>query len=477
VTNNPLRELPSVADLCDALMAHGCLFRGAALTNLAKAHVAACRIRLQSGERLSRSEIVADAVALARELARSRFEPAINATGVIIHTNLGRAPLSNAAIEAMSAAAGNLPLELDPETNQRGGRMREISDLMRLLTGAESTLVVNNNAAAVMLVLAAIAAGKSVIVSRGEAVEIGGGFRIHEVMQLSGAHLVDVGATNRTRISDYEAAITGETAAFLRVHASNFTITGFTSSVSIEELTALSVRTGIPVIEDLGSGALIETGKFGLRPEPTIIGRIAAGVDILTASGDKLLGGPQAGIIVGRADLVERAARHPLARAVRADKSCLAALATTLRHYATGTAEAEIPIWRMIAADVAGLRARAELLQQRCQSPTATIEVVETRATVGGGSLPGQTLRSIALACRPESASVDELARWLRVGYPRIFGRIEAERLLLDLRSVLPEHDDALADALNDALSHPSASRGSKDSDAGSGSALAPPAP
>jgi L-seryl-tRNA(Ser) seleniumtransferase len=451
---NPFRELPSVSELCDAISASGTALSGDALVTHAQQLIAIARSEIERGTAISRAEITAGAVANALEMERSKLEPVINATGVIIHTNLGRAPVSSSTAHAMSSAASAyVPLEIDPESNERGGRMAEISALMRLLTGAEVTLVVNNNAAAVLLVLSAIAAGKSVIVSRGEAVEIGGGFRIPDVLRQSGAKLVEVGTTNRTYLRDYESAIDGDTAAFLKVHASNFTIDGFTATTNIEELAALSATTAIPVIEDLGSGALLDTRRFGLAGEPTIGQRLADGASLVTASGDKLLGGPQAGIIAGRRELVGRIERHPLARAVRADKTTLAGVAATLRHYVSGTAERKIPIWRMIGADIESIRRRARRLAAQLADRGVEVEMIETEATIGGGSLPGQTLPSIALSVTRTGQSLDDLATALRMGSPRVFGRIESGRLLLDLRAVLPELDDDLARAVVVAIS------------------------
>ena len=454
MAGNPYRELPSITDLCNAISAAGSSLAGFALVSFAQDQLTAIRAGIERGETPVRDAIVARTTAAALLLERSRLEPVINATGVIIHTNLGRAPVSAATAEAMRTAASSyVPLEIEPESNTRGGRMGEITDLIRLLTQAESTLVVNNNAAAVLLVLSALAAGRSVIVSRGEAVEIGGGFRIPDVMRQSGARLVEVGTTNRTYLGDYESAIDDTTAAFLKVHSSNFTIDGFTATTRIEELAELSANTGIPVIEDLGSGALLDTSQFGLATEPTIGERLGLGADLVTASGDKLLGGPQAGIIAGRRDLVERVSQHPLARAIRADKTCLAGVAATLRHYAARTAETEVPVWRMISANLEVIRRRADDLASMFMGFEASVDVVKSDSTVGGGSLPGQTLPSVALSIAPDARSVDDLAKALRMGMPRVFGRIENGRLLLDLRTVLPELDAQLLHAVQTAIS------------------------
>jgi L-seryl-tRNA(Ser) seleniumtransferase len=442
------RELPSVASLLDEVKRAGVsTLDDPALTRAIQERLTIERDRIASGDGLTREAINQRVLADVAALERTRLTPVVNATGVIIHTNLGRAPVSADTAAAMAAAAsGYVPLEIDPTTNQRGGRMDEISTLMRLLTGAERTLVVNNNAAAVLLTLSAVTAGRSVIVSRGEAVEIGGGFRIPDVLRQSGTHLVEVGTTNRTYVRDYEAAIDDETAALLKVHTSNFAITGFVHSTSVGELAELGRDHGLPVIEDLGSGALVDTGRFELEAEPTIGQSLQAGATVITASGDKLLGGPQAGLIAGRREWVDRIERHPLARAVRADKTCLAGIATTLRHYARGEAERTIPVWRTIAAAPDELRRRGDQLAAVLTRAGIAVMVEPTEATVGGGSLPGQVLPSWALAFHVRD--VDALARRLRTGTPAVFGHIDGDRLLLDLRTVLPEQDEMLIMAI-----------------------------
>lgn len=453
MAENPFRVLPSVSDLSKELLVGGAV-SGETLTAFLQMFLDEQRIAIQSGDRPRRDEILARAQRELESLAMPRLSPVINATGVILHTNLGRAPVSARTAEAMrDAAMDYVSLELDPATNLRGGRMNEISRLMRLLTGAEATLVVNNNAAAITLVLSALATGKGAIVSRGEAVEIGGGFRIPDVMRQSGARLVEVGTTNRTYPSDYENAVEPDTALFLKVHASNFRIDGFTATTSIADLSPVSERTGIPIVEDLGSGSLLDTAKFGLAKEPTIGESIVAGAAVITASGDKLLGGPQAGIIAGRAGLIARIEQHPLVRAFRVDKTCLAGIAATLRHYAKDEATEQIPVWRMISTTVESLMERAETLRERLAVDGVEIDIVESRSTVGGGSLPGEQQPSIALEVKSESFSPDELAMALRTGNPGVFGRIEDNRVLLDLRAVLPGQDDQLRWALLSALS------------------------
>src|SRR5918997_3308417 len=354
------RAIPRVSAIVAEVKRLGSQLTEEVLTRVARVALEEARQALRAGETLDRAEIERRVIDASRELERPRLSPVLNATGVIVHTNLGRASVSPETAEAMrEAAAHPVPLEIDPESNERGGRMREIAGLVRALTGAESALVVNNCASAVLLVLAAVASGKEGVVSRGEAVEIGGGFRVPDVLRQSGARLVEVGTTNRTYARDYAAATTEETGAYLKVHPSNFRAFGFVHSASTTELVVLAREHGLPVLEDLGSGALLDTSRFGLAPEPTLTDAIAAGADLVMASADKLLGGPQGGIIIGAASWVERVARHPLSRAVGAHKTSPAGIATTLRHYLRGEAESRVPIWRMIAAPEDEIRPRA----------------------------------------------------------------------------------------------------------------------
>jgi L-seryl-tRNA(Ser) seleniumtransferase len=449
-----LRAIPPVAAVIAAARQSGSHLTDEALAEGARAEIANVRRALLAGENLGRDEIERQVVASLLSLERPRLTPVLNATGVIIHTNLGRAPVSAETAEAMAAAAAHaVALEIEPESNERGGRMREVSRLLQALTGAEATLVVNNCAAAVLLVLAAVAAGKGVVVSRGEAVEIGGGFRVPDVLRQSGARLVEVGTTNRTYVRDYAAATDDETAAYLKVHPSNFRSFGFVHAAETADLVGLAREHGLPVLEDLGSGALLDTNRFGLAPEPTLTQAIEAGAALVMASGDKLLGGPQAGLIVGSAQWVDRVAHHPLARAVRADKTCLAGVAATLRHYARGEVETTIPVWRMIAATEDAIRSRAEALRSSLLATGIDISIERVEATVGGGSLPGETLPSWAVVLSASNGDrIDPLARRLRVGHPGVFGRIEQDRLLLDLRTVLPEDDHVLAAAVRQAI-------------------------
>ena len=387
--------------------------------------------------------------------ARSRFATwprrVINATGVVLHTNLGRAPLSAAAADAVrEAAAGFGDLELDLATGRRGSRQAAVARHICELTGTEAAMVVNNNASAVLLGLAAIAAGKQVIVSRGEAVEIGGGFRIPDVLRQSGAQLVEVGTTNRTYARDFEDAIGDDTGALLLVHASNFRVMGFTHSPGIAELVEIGRRRDVPVLHDLGSGCLLETERFGLAHEPMPQESAAAGVDVIFFSGDKLLGGPQSGIIAGTRRMVDVVSRHPLARAVRIDKLSMSALNTTLLHYVKGEAEREVPVWRMIGAKPDDIRARAERWRRALAGREGDARVVETTSAIGGGSLPGETLPTWALSVSEVDAA--RLAERLRAASTPVIGRVEREALILDPRTVLEDEDDALLAGLVGAL-------------------------
>ena len=380
-----------------------------------------------------------------RKESQPSLRPVINATGVIIHTNLGRAPLSDAALEAMRAAANAYStLEFDLDSGQRGSRLVHATELLRDLTGAEAALVVNNNASALVLILSALATGREAVISRGQLVEIGGGFRIPDIMAQSGAHLVEVGTTNRTRLADFAGAITDQTSMLLRVHSSNFKQIGFVQQPSLAEFAALARREQLLAVDDLGSGTLIDTAQFGLDHEPTVQESIAAGVDLLCFSGDKLLGGPQAGIILGKADAVDRLKAHPLARALRVDKLTYAALLATLAQYRRGEALTQIPVWRMISRSLDDIAATA----QRWAKLTGGA-VVAGESTVGGGSLPGATLptRLLALDCPAPEA----LKTALRQAEPPVIARIAAGQVLLDPRTVLPQQEDDLLRAIGQA--------------------------
>ncbi len=378
---------------------------------------------------------------------RSSIQPVINATGVILHTNLGRAPVSDSTLHAMTEAArGYSNIEFDLQTGKRGSRLSHAEALLQKLLNVESAAVVNNNASAVLLVLSALAARKRVVISRSQLVEIGGGFRIPDVMKQSGARLVEVGTTNKVRLSDYEDALAEGDALVMHAHRSNFKIVGFTEEPSLPDIAKAAHAAGRILVDDLGSGALLETAKYGLAHEPTVQESLAAGADIVCFSGDKLLGGPQAGIIVGKADLLQKIRRHPLARAVRADKTCLAGLSATLLHYLRDEADREIPIWRMICIPAAELEARA----QGWADTLGQGSVIPSESTVGGGSLPGESLKTYVLAL--DVKSPDRFLKRLRSSDPPVIARTEDGRVLLDPRTVLPDQDAALLQSLRSAL-------------------------
>jgi L-seryl-tRNA(Ser) seleniumtransferase len=388
--------------------------------------------------------------ALAREAGkrlaarlRPTLRPAINATGVIVHTNLGRAPLSAEARAAMDAVAlGYSNLEYDLEAGRRGSRYVHAEEILCRLTGAEAALVVNNNAAALLLILMTFAQGRQVIISRGQLVEIGGGFRIPDVMRQSGAMLVEVGTTNRTYAQDYEAAITENTAALMRVHRSNFRLLGFVHEPSLAEMVKVAAERNLHLFDDLGSGTLLDTTPYGLGHEPTIQESVAASASLVSCSGDKLLGGPQAGIILGHAGLIAQLKRFPLTRALRVDKTTLAGLQATLRHYLLGEAADKVPVWRMISQDEAGLQKRARTWVRKLKGLGLQASVLPGHSTVGGGSLPGETLPTRVVAL--ETTSPDSVAARLRSGEPPLISRIEDNRLVLDPRTVLPEQEATL---------------------------------
>jgi L-seryl-tRNA(Ser) seleniumtransferase len=368
----------------------------------------------------------------------------INATGVILHTNLGRAPLSQAAIQAIaSVSSGYSTLEYDLDKGRRGSRSIHAEALLKKLTGAEAALVVNNNAAAVLLILTALARRRGVLIARSQLVEIGGGFRVPDVMQQSGARLVEIGTTNRVHLSDYEQNLAERNIALiLHAHRSNFKLVGFTSEPTLHEIAGVAHRAAIMLVNDLGSGSLLETTRFGLGHEPTVQESLEAGVDLVSFSGDKLLGGPQAGIIVGRGNLVAKLKKHPLARAMRADKLCLAALNATLLHYLKDEAEREIPVWRMISAALDDLHDRAT---SWCQA-IGQGEVIPGQSTVGGGSLPEETLPTYLLALHLPNPN--RVLAQLRASHPPTVARVQDDRVVFDPRTVLVEQEAALLEGI-----------------------------
>jgi L-seryl-tRNA(Ser) seleniumtransferase len=384
----------------------------------------------------STSMILAQAESHLAESVAPTLLPVINATGVILHTNLGRAPLSTAAIAAMRAAAESYStLEYDLEKGQRGSRLIHAESILQKLTGAEAAMVVNNNAAALLLALSALANKRRVVIARTQLVEIGGGFRIPDVMKQSGARLFEIGATNKVRFSDYQAALEEPVALIMRAHRSNFKIVGFTEEPGLKEIVDLAHQRDIPVVDDLGSGALRDTARYGLAHEPTVQESLAAGVDLVCFSGDKLLGGPQAGIILGRQDLLARIKKHPLARAVRADKTCLAGLTATLLHYLKDEAEKEIPIWKMMSLTQEQVRMRAEAWR----AALGQGDVISSKSAVGGGSLPDECIATFVLALKIRSP--DKFLKKLRESRPPVIARVEDDTILFDPRTVL---DDAL---------------------------------
>jgi len=376
------------------------------------------------------------------------LRPVINATGVLLHTNLGRAPLSQAALAAVeSVACGYSTLEYDLTKGKRGKRDIHASALLTRLTDGESALVVNNNAAAVLLALSALSKGKKVAISRSQLVEIGGGFRIPDVMKQSGAKLLEVGTTNRTRLADFEQAIAEGASLLLVAHQSNFKIIGFTEEPALEDLAKLAHLHNVPLMVDLGSGAFLDTAKYGLAHETTVQETLAKGADLVCFSSDKLLGGPQAGILIGKADLLTKIRRHPLYRAIRADKLCLAALSATLLHYLKGEAEQAIPLYQMLSRSIESLQAQVQKWIDRLQAGSA----MEGFSTIGGGSLPGETLPTCLLALKVKSPA--KLAATLREATPPIIARVQDDLLLLDPRTVLPWQEETLLKSLHTVLS------------------------
>ena len=424
------------------------------LVNLVRQQLERERLAITTGKSAPSLAKIVDSIRVqARSLENPSLRPVVNASGVILHTNLGRAPLSKESILAMDAVAkGYSNLEFNLDSGTRGSRQVHVESLLCQLTGAEAALVVNNNASAVMLGLTALARRKEVIVSRGQAVEIGGGFRIPDVMRQSGARLIEVGTTNCTYISDYEQAISLRTAALLRVHSSNFRLMGFTNEVALEELVMLASRNNLPVFDDLGSGCFLDTTKFGLAPEPMVPQSVALGAGLIFFSGDKLVGGPQAGIIVGKRQFFDKLKKHPLARAVRIDKIRLAALAATLLHYLKDEATTKIPVWRMISAPLEEIDRRAK---QWAQMLDDLAQVVEGETMIGGGSLPGGTLptRLVAIGSKEGKNVSQVMSRKLRTQEVPVIGRISEEVLLLDPRSVLPEEDEVVLKALRNLVS------------------------
>jgi L-seryl-tRNA(Ser) seleniumtransferase len=457
MSKEKLRQLPSVDRLLgeDATQHLIAAYGHDQTVDALRATLDAARDEVRAGADVPDvAALAARADALLQARLAPTLRPVINATGVIIHTNLGRAPLSTAAQAAMEAVAGGYStLEYDLEAGKRGHRTLHAKRLLCELTGAESALVVNNNAGAVLLALTGLAQGQGVVVSRGQLVEIGGGFRVPDVMAQSGARLIEVGTTNRTHPRDYVAAIEAneDTSLILRAHHSNFRIVGFATEPSLAELVALGTEHGLPVMDDLGSGALLDTSVYGLAHEPMVQESVSAGAAVVCFSGDKLLGGPQAGIIVGQAKFVEPLKSHPLTRALRTDKLCLTALQATLLHYLKGETTEQVPVWRMIATPLEEIERRARRWRRSLQQAGVEAKIVDGTSTVGGGSLPGETLptRLLALAV----THPDQLATALREVNPPVIARIEDDRLVIDPRTVLAEYEQKLLEAIKELAS------------------------
>lgn len=457
---NQLRLLPSIDEILQSATGQRLIIQYSRAMTLRALRATLAQVRaeiLQGATCPPFEELLATAEQTLQREQQPHLRPVINATGVIINTNLGRAPLSQDALQAVQRVAGGYSnLEYELEAAERGSRHTHVTALLRELTGAEAALVTNNNAAAVLLVLSSLAMGREVIISRGQLVEIGGGFRVPDVMQQSGCQLVEVGTTNRTRISDYQIALNERTALLLSVHPSNFLIAGFTESTPISALTELARRHNLLFMHDLGSGCLLASERYGLAHEPTPQESLAAGADVVCFSGDKLLGGPQAGILVGKADILARIAKHPLMRAVRIDKMTLAALETTLRHYQRNEAEMHIPIWRMISARPEKIANRARNWAAKLQAQSISARTQRGESTIGGGSLPGETLPTtlLALDAAQLPLPIDELSKRLRLRSTPIITRIFRDALLLDPRTVLEEQDEEVTKGLEEEISN-----------------------
>ncbi|MGI9014619.1 MAG: L-seryl-tRNA(Sec) selenium transferase [Phycisphaerales bacterium] len=471
-TDQLLRSIPSVAALLDAPELQQQMQSGvprAVCVEAARAATESLRTRLlahddeddgasredQSRENQAReamtASLISDILDRIGEASRPALVPLINGTGIIIHTGLGRAPLAPAiASHIADVAAGYAPVELDLESGSRGNRASVIRDRLVAITGCASATAVNNNAAALVIVLATLARQQNVVVSRGELIEIGGSFRLPDIMTAAGCMLREVGTTNRTRIEDYQRAIDNRTALILCVHPSNYRVRGFTASPAIAQLAELAHEHNLPFVHDIGSGLLKPSDHPALRHEPDVKSSLAAGADLVLFSGDKLLGGPQAGILLGRSDLISRIESHPLMRAMRLDKIILAALAATLDVYRDRkSARESLPILRMLHTTTAQLRARAEHIVAQLKShERLVLAISETLAYAGGGSTPDEAMESIAVAARSQGVPADTLARQLRLTQPGVLGRVHHDAVLIDLRTVLPHQDDALVQAL-----------------------------
>ena len=452
-----LRALPKTDELLrrDDLAALASTLPRPVVTDAVRDAVEAIRARVLAGEEalFDDDSIAEDAIDLARDRMRPSLRPLVNATGIIVHTNLGRSRLSGEALRAVVEVAGNYStLEYDVETGERGSRHTHVERLICDLTGAEAAMAVNNNAAAVLLAIAGLAKGKEAIVSRGQQVEIGGSFRIPDVMRQSGAKMVEVGATNKTHLADYANAITPKTGLLLKVHSSNFRVVGFTEEVPLADLVALGAEHGVPVYEDQGSGVLIDLAPYGLPDEPTVRSSIEAGVDLVSVSGDKLLGGPQAGILAGSKAVIDRLKKHPLARALRLDKMTLAALEATLRLYLDPErALRDVPTLRMLTESPESVAARARTLVDRIVAATGEafwVAAMPDVSRAGGGALPLADIPTTIVTLSPRAMSANDLEAALRLGNPTIIGRIRDARVVLDPRTLSDHESDLVVERL-----------------------------
>jgi len=452
VRRDDRRELPGVGTLLESDEIAPLLARAprATVTNAVRAAIDSVRSGSAPAPATSSgwSDLVEDRLA---EITRPSLRPVLNATGVVLHTNLGRAPLPAAAMRAVQeVAAGFSNLEYDLDSGKRGSRYAHCVGLLREITGCEDALVVNNCAAALVLAVDTLARNREVIISRGELVEIGGSFRIPDIMRRGGARLVEVGTTNRTHLADYEQAITADTGAIIKVHRSNFAMSGFTAEVPVDQLAALGRGKGVPVVHDLGSGLLLALDEFGLTGEPTASDALHSGADVVALSGDKLLGGPQAGIMLGKSGVIERLRCNPLARALRVDKLTLSALGATLALYRDrALALREVPVLAMLSAAPAALEQRAGAVADRLRAHNVACDVVPSESSVGGGAFPEAVLPSFAVALEGNATLLEER---LRKATPPVIGRVQDGRMLLDMRSVLPQDDGALAATVTGAL-------------------------
>ena len=440
--NNPLSGLPSTSKVLESERTQALIekYGQRAISELTRETLQAIRDNIHA---IETDQTSLDAVITTLESKAKRFDdilrPVINATGVILHTNLGRAPLSKDTQNAMiEVTNGYSNLEYDLTTGSRGSRFSHLQSIIQRLTGAEDSIVLNNNAGAILTALAAICRDGEVIVSRGQLVEIGGGFRVPDVMSQSGAQLKEVGTTNRTRSADYESGISDKTKALMRVHPSNFLISGFTEETSLQEIVKVGHDHNLPVIDDIGSGALLDLRPYGLKPEPLLSECIDDGADLVLASGDKLIGGPQAGLIIGKSSLIDAIRKHPLTRALRPDKATIAGLAATLQHYALGEAVEKIPIWQMISMNESILQQRA---QRFADAWGAQAQVITGQSTVGGGSLPGQTLTTRLCAISLPQQKLELISKELRTADLPIISKIQDSMLQLDPRTVLIDQD------------------------------------